>query len=441
MKRMLFILLASAVALCAAGPFRAAAEDAEYPFQDPDLPREERVADLVERPALEEKISLMNERAETVSASEKYTMAQGDKKQPGKQPGKQQGKGRGRAGGMGVDMGSISRYLKYLPPRIGQIRQSPRNPGPDDTVTISARISRIRFGRDDNEYIKTVTLFYSMDRGESWEEFDMDQDGDDGKLWVGEIPAADECGRVRYYIHAEDSMGNLALEIPPYLAMPGWEPPSGDEESEDTPHDYLPLMFEHEDAQNFEIPAHLDVLTMWFGYDEDHLYFRTEFQAPVNGGSITPLDANAYILILFNGALNFNPGMISQAMRGQGGDKTEKMAKKLWGWFYAPMGEAAPPVNGIKIPGEGLVHIEPPDWKAPIFEKQGYEYDIWENYLDLTIDRSMIGQSENNTITFAMANARVTGADITKAQFEQGDISYSVTASMYGHAYSVCGEN
>ena len=49
--------------LCAAGVFAA---EYEYPFLNPDLPIEERVADIVSRLTLEEKVSLMNERAEAV---------------------------------------------------------------------------------------------------------------------------------------------------------------------------------------------------------------------------------------------------------------------------------------------------------------------------------------------------------------------------------------
>ena len=56
-----FFILCFALVFC--GPAVSAPKAADYAFQNPDLPLEERVADLVSRLTLEEKVTLMNEEA------------------------------------------------------------------------------------------------------------------------------------------------------------------------------------------------------------------------------------------------------------------------------------------------------------------------------------------------------------------------------------------
>jgi len=350
----------------------------------------------------------------------------------------------------------FSKYLKHLPPIINSVRNFPAEPGLDDEVLVKARVGRIHFGEEDYEYVEEVILHYTYDFGETWEEIDMDQDAENERLWTAGIEAPGECAEAVYYIVAKDSAGNIAMEVPPEMALPGWNP-----ESDDSPFDFLPRIYDHEDAPDKEIPSYLDVLGMSFGFDDDNLYFRTEYESPMMKGLLSPVDANFYAFIIINRSLMLDDDMFMMKPGGKGSmgrDKAMKMAKSIWAWYYAPIAEAIPPIEGIKIPGVALVHAGESDWEklglneedyphqtfekqgfsAEIFDKNGFEYDVHDNFLDLTIERALLGESERNTFTFATINVRAAGSDLMNIKPYPGDVSYSVSAVVTDHYYNTC---
>ncbi len=346
-----------------------------------------------------------------------------------------------RAQSMGFDMNQASQYLKHLPPVIKSTSFSPAEPQPGDPIKIIVKVDRFHFGGNDFESIQGVKLMYSVDDGVTWSETDMDEE-ENGKRYSAEVEAPQECGQLIYRFMADDTAGNIAIEIPPYLGLK--DPPENAGENEISPFDRLNVLYEHPNAPDSEIPPYLDVLSVRFGYDDAKFYFRIEFEEPVRQGSITPLDANAYLFVLINRSLILDPAltrMLANGFRKAKPDDTDvaEVAKTLWAWYYAPLAEIAPPLPDIgKIPGVALIHIRPPDFRRPLFETKGFTYTLNGNYLDLSIDRAFIGPSERNTITFTTGNVRVVGADIMHAKPALGDIAYTSTVIMDDHAIDIC---
>ncbi len=354
------------------------------------------------------------------------------------------------AQGMGFDMNQASQYLRYLPPIIQSVTQSPEEPKNGDEVTVTAAVDRVHFGDADYETVDSVKLYYTFD-GEKWEEVAMDQDGADKTLWTGRIPAASECAEVDYYISARDTAGNIAMELPDWASTPGWEPPAAGAAPAAQPHDFLLKLYDHVNGERpegapAEIPSYMDITSVRFGYDADNFYFRVEFVDPMQQGTISPVDANLYILAVINRSLNFllDP-KVAETIKGGMKDfnmddpQFKEMAKSLWVWYYAPLVDIAPPLPGIgKIPGIGMVHIKPPDIKRPIFETKGFKHKIHGNFLDLTVNRGFIGPSEGDTMTFVAGNVKAVGADIMSVKPQLGDISYTTTVILGDHAYDTC---
>jgi len=375
------------------------------------------------------------------------------------------------AQGFGGDISGVSDFLRFLPPVITSVKHYPSEPAPDQEVTVKARVGRISLG-EDYEYVEAVILYYSADNGETWEEIYMEED-DSGLNWTEYIPGLPEGTEVVYHVKAVDSVGNIAQELPPADSMKvEWFDllDAGEDEGE-IPHDYLVHLYDHENAPGIEVPDYFDVLSVSFGYDEYSYYFRIEFEGPVKEGSITPLDANAYAFLLINKSLVLSPKIMKSLREyGERGEVDEsaieenkgelmKIAESLWLWLYMPLAEIAPPIDGIgKLPGVSLAHIDPEAGGCPLqgggdlrelgragmralkcirFEPEGWSYELRGNYLDLTLDREMLGPAGNDTINFIIGNGRAVGPDLMNAEFLKGDISYSAGVIMREHWYEV----
>ncbi len=351
---------------------------------------------------------------------------------------------------MGFDMNQASEYLRYLPPIIQSVTQSPEEPKNGEAVTVTAVVERVHFGDSDYETVETVKLFYTFD-GEKWDEVEMEQNGEDKTEWTGEIPAATDCAQVDYYISARDSAGNMAMELPEWASTPGWEPPAAGAAPDKPPHDYLFKMYDHVNGERPEgapkdVPSYMDISSVRFGYDASSFYFRLQFGDPMQQGTISPVDINLYILGIINRSLNFllDPS-VAEAMKSgmksfnMDDPRFKEMARSLWIWYYSPLIDIVPPLPSIgKIPGIGLAHVKPPDIKRPIFETKGFSYKVHEQFLDLTLDRTFIGPSESGTMTFVSGNVKAAGADIMSIKPQIGDISYTTTVILGDHAYDTC---
>lgn len=375
------------------------------------------------------------------------------------------------AQGFGGEMTNVTEFLKYLPPIIRTVRHAPVNPQENDEVVVTADVGRINFV-EDFEYIDSVTLYYSKDFAETFVEVGMDQ-GDNERFWTGTIPPCDDGTEVIYYIKAVDTVGNVAMVMPPINSMTSeWY--SMDDEAFETavPQDYTFKMFDHEDKPDNEVPSDLDVLSASFGYDDDSYYFRYTFDSKPLPGTMSPIDANVYVFLMINRALMFSPEIMNAATLYKDTGKTDMsfldknrgeivdFFSSMWLWFYAPVADIAPPLPDIgKLPSITLAHLDPEASGCPIksgaslssldsrafscivFEKEGWEYSIKGKNMNITLDRNMIGTAKNDTINFVMLNLRIVGSDIMNIQVKPGDVSYSTGIVMKHKGYIVGEEN
>jgi hypothetical protein len=363
--------------------------------------------------------------------------------------------GNARAQDMGAfDMNQFSQFLQYLPPIIKTVTQEPDTPKQGDAVKVTAKVDRIHFGVDDIESVDSVKLYYTYD-GEKWETADMEQ-GDDKVSWTCEIPAPADCTEVDYHITAVDSAGNIAMELPQWVAMPGWTPPKEGETPANSPLDFLTKIYDHKNSEKSgipeeyvmtEIPPYMDIQTVWFGYDDNNLYFRIQFGAKPQPGTLSPVDANLYILMIINSSLDyiFNETVMAGFKTGLknfnvNDPALKEMVKYLWAWYYSPLLDIIPPLPSIgKIPGVGLLHLNPAQIKIPVFEIKGFKYKVDGSIMDVTLDRKFIGPSEQNVFTFFAGDLNAAGTDMTSIKPKIGDLSYTTTIIMGDHAYDSCG--
>ncbi|MFA6451218.1 MAG: hypothetical protein WCX65_17215 [bacterium] len=354
----------------------------------------------------------------------------------------------------GFDMNQASQFLRYLPPMIKSVTQEPAEPQKGDPVKITAKVSRLHFGEDDYETVDSVALYYTVD-GEKWEQIAMEE-SDDKLTWTAEIPSVDICTEVDYHITAKDSAGNIAMELPGWLALPGWSPAKeGDAPAK--AHDFLTKIYDHVNSEKIgiptdmilePIPSYMDVKSVWFGYDDNNFYFRLQYGDPVQKGSVSPLDINLYMLAVINCSLDviFTDAVMEGLNNGFKGfdindPSLKDLTKYFWAWYYAPLVDIAPALPGIgKIPGVGMIHLNPKDIKIPLFETKGFKYKLNGNNIDVTMDRNMIGQSAENAFTFVTADIKVAGSDFSTMKPKVGDLSYTTTIIMDDHAYDTCAE-
>ena len=356
----------------------------------------------------------------------------------------------------GMNFMNPSDFLKFLPPVISSVRHTPNNPRSDEETAVTARVGRISFG-DDYEFLDSVTLFYSADGGESWEEIPMEQEDEKELNWVGYIPGFEDGVEVIYYVQARDSVGNIAMMMPPDLSMdPEWFSIIGeDPETGESPFDYLVKMYDHEDSPEDSVPSYFDIRAAYFGYDDDYLYFRYEFESKPVGGTISPIDINVYAMLLINTSLVLSPKMMS-ALRNYSPDRKPDMSflesergalvqffSNLWLWYWAPLADIAPPIPDLgKLPGVSMGHIDPGAPGCPVasgaslanlgpsaikcirFEKNGWEYNINGNYLDVAVDRETVGPAKDDTVNFSLFNVRAVGPDIMNIKAAPGDVVF-----------------
>ncbi|MEW5947548.1 MAG: hypothetical protein AB1742_15270 [bacterium] len=315
--------------------------------------------------------------------------------------------------------------MKYIPPLITGVQHEPSEPDVDEDIEVAARIEEIKFSPDSINYVDEAFLYYSMDDGETWEEVEMYQSDDDESIWTGEIPAMGEDCEIVYRITATDSEGNKAIEMPfPVIEREG-EEPAGDDESGSSsdlaPVDLEEVMGDEDDPER-EIPSYLDILSLRFGYTDEEYIFRVTFEDAPTPGTVSPIDANGYAVVLINSRPVISPDI----------------ARHAWAWYYAPAADIAPahPDFG-KIPPVALVHANPENLRRPIFETEGFDYTMDGNVLNLGINREFLAESLSDTVVLAAGNARVTGSDFFHLNFAMGDITRPAVVYMRGHTITV----
>lgn len=327
----------------------------------------------------------------------------------------------GRAAAQGFDFniaGDIQQKIAaYIPPIIDRVWLEPEQPAAGDDITVSAEIVRLDITGDKLDYVEEAFVEYSTDDGETWEEVEMEQDEDDDSLWTAEIPARDEPCELIYKLRAKDSVGNVAVEMPN---------PSAEEEDYTERALALKVEDDDEDAEE-DIPDYFNVLDVNFDYDEENYYFRVNLAAKPETGTITPIDANGYGLLIINKkpAIDLKKVKLTKEYVESISDRfINDMADHVWAWYHAPLAEIAPPLPGIgKIPGTGMVHVNKKNVRLPLFETKGFEYKIDGSALSLKIERAFLSETPTDTLMFMFFNIKLAGSDFRNVKPKPGDIS------------------
>ncbi|MFH1537762.1 MAG: hypothetical protein ABIH66_02305 [bacterium] len=336
----------------------------------------------------------------------------------------------GDFGSMG-DMADASQFMQYIPPFIKDVWHEPEAPGVGDGITVYAEIFRLNLTPDSMEYVEEAYLEYSTDGGETWEEVEMYEVEDEANTWSGEIPALEEAGEVLYRIRAADSAGNMVLEKPYPI----------EEDAESLSDLELGLEIEDEDESDEQIPSYLNILSTGFDYDDDYYYFHQEFESKPDQGTISPIDANVYILAMINKfpEIDFTKfKMTKDHIESMAEEVGKDMAGHIAVWFYAPIADIAPPLPEIgKIPGVALIRLDEENIKRPIFGTDGFEYEIEDNSFNLRFERESMPGEPADMLMFVSFNIRIVGSDFSTAKPEKGDVSNSVVVYFRSHSVEV----
>ncbi|PIU68005.1 MAG: hypothetical protein COS84_02330 [Armatimonadetes bacterium CG07_land_8_20_14_0_80_40_9] len=161
-----------------------------------------------------------------------------------------------------------------VPPMIGKVAILPENPGEGEDVKVTATIYSDEKRTDDT--VLCAVLRYSIDDGKAWEEIDLEQDEQDKKIWRAIIPAQKKGTKVLFYISASDTNGNIATETSPLLQI---ESP---EETKDVwKIDENSLVLVAEDEKEKFTDEDLDIRKIYFGSDDEYLYFKLVFEGNI----------------------------------------------------------------------------------------------------------------------------------------------------------------
>ena len=88
------------------------------------------------------------------------------------------------------------------PPEISNIEQYPKTPTSEDSVAVTAKVSKASTGSG----ISKVSLIYSLDEGKTWTSVVMSSS--ETQVYDGSVPAQKMGSSVAYYVEAYDNAGN-----------------------------------------------------------------------------------------------------------------------------------------------------------------------------------------------------------------------------------------
>lgn len=179
------------------------------------------------------------------------------------------------------------------PPETYSLTVIPDPPKADTITSITSEIRNDSSKTDDRT--TDAWILYSSDGGDTWEEADMDKQGESFK-WNTELPAFPSGTEVLYGVRAQDTSTNIYVETP--CLVTSW-PPDGDPCMFDLAVDDDPI-----DDDSSVIPDDFDILEVKGGVDEDNLYIEIKVQGSIVEGKLTPMFAHIYGI----GVMNPNKG-------------------------------------------------------------------------------------------------------------------------------------
>lgn len=191
------------------------------------------------------------------------------------------------------------------PPWVYGVTLDPAKPEAGQPVTVTAEIHNDRNITDDETV--AVTLFYSTDGGDTWENEDMDEVSA-ASHWTVTLDGFPEDTEVLYGFKAEDSTGNIFTDTPCYVTS--W-PPVDDSCMFDIAIDEPPV-----DDPEQVIPRDFDFQSMRAGIDADNLYVELQVEGKISDGTVNPLFLSLYGIAVQNPDKGDKSDIVSQGFLG-----------------------------------------------------------------------------------------------------------------------------
>lgn len=174
------------------------------------------------------------------------------------------------------------------PPWAADVSINPETPEPDEAVEITVKAADHPEAGDDET--SDVFVYFSVDDGETWEQFQLDEDEDD--TWIGEFPGQPAETTVLYGIRIVNDSGSTYVEaVCKAPESPLKTNGSQDEDCFNAPDSekceeplpvgcMFPLAAEEPpvDDQDALIPGIFDARGYRVSYDDEHIYFDYTYE-------------------------------------------------------------------------------------------------------------------------------------------------------------------
>lgn len=178
------------------------------------------------------------------------------------------------------------------PPWVADVSISPESPEPEEAVEITVRVADPPEAGDDET--SDVFVYFSVDGGETWEQFPLDEDEDD--TWIGEFPGQSSETTVLYGIRIMKDSGNAYVEaVCKAPESPLKTDGNQDEDCYNAPDSEkcedsfpegctFPLATEESpvDDQDAIIPNVFDARDYRISYDDEHIYFDYTYEGKLS---------------------------------------------------------------------------------------------------------------------------------------------------------------
>lgn len=336
-----------------------------------------------------------------------------------------------------------------IPPFLGVVEIEPAEPAADEAVMVYASMDTMPLIDDETmSSVDEAFLYYSIDGGEAWEEVELDEE-DDG-LWTGEIPGQPAGTEVLYYVKAVSEVGDFDLEIMDKEITLDIGKSQAVEVHEaanfaDAFEDLTVVIEDGDDAvkpkpfQNYE--------TFAVGADDDNLYLRMKLAEKMEGGKMSPLNGNGYLIVFLDMTMPFEEFNARETDKEAYAKKIQsafpfndlealagKHADRLSVWHWLPLAESiGAMLNGMPV--ESILKIDPSSNK-PVFKKDAVDSEIDGGTVDLTIDRAALGE-ETKVLFMLPLNLNITGQIPDNINVSVPDIAYPTFIKFVDHSYTV----
>ncbi len=251
------------------------------------------------------------------------------------------------------------------------------------TVTVAYDDKRAK------DKVKDVRVYYSTDNGKKWARpVKLKQSG---ITWKGQIPKQKK-GKLLAYAWAQDSRGNVAVELPCKVAT--W-PPASDGCMVKGAADPDPS-----DDKTSDFSNDLDIWSISVGMDDTYLYVQQTVEGSINKGTVNPTKINTYLSVVLAPSLtkeiddlttlmNMDPETAKKKFKGK-----ENMVKVM---MWSPQGRtffnvkqdcfvpAAPQAGGGKEEGKDQM----PKMKTDVISCKNKGPDLFFRYKKSDMDKSM----------------------------------------------------